>query len=468
VAEPKPPAHVVVLFGATGDLARRKLIPALYHLAVSGLMPDAYRIVGTSLDDVTTDDFRHLARESLDEFARVKVKPDVWSDFADLLSYAHTDRVSAAVDAAEAAIGGAPERLYHLSVPPAAMAGLVEMLGETGLADRARVIMEKPFGTDLDSARELNRKVHAVLGEEQVYRIDHFLGKEAVQNILALRFANGMFEPVWNREHVSQVQIDVPETLTIGTRASFYEKTGAFRDMVVTHLFQVLGFVAMEPPTSFDAAALGREKLKVFESMSPLDPSLVVRGQYEGYRSEDGVAPDSQTETFVAARVDIDNWRWADIPFNLRTGKAMAESHQLVSIVFREPPKAMFPHHARAGDFGPNHLRLELSDPPAMSLSLLGKRPGVRMVLDEEHLDFSFGETPQGHSLLEAYERLLHDAMLGDRTLFTSADGIERLWELSMPALEHPTAIQTYAPGSWGPGGAADLPAPCPWALPSV
>jgi glucose-6-phosphate 1-dehydrogenase len=326
-----PGDHVIVLFGATGDLAKRKLLPGLFHLAVSGLLPERYRIVGTSRRALTDDEFRSLARESVEEFGRREATAESWDEFERLLSYASSDTGGAgelieAVERAEAEIGGDPERLYYLSVPPAAMSGIVRTLGDSGLAEGARVIMEKPFGTDLESARALNAAVHAVFDETQIFRIDHFLGKEAVQNILALRFANGLFEPVWNRDHIDHVQIDVPETLSIEGRAAFYEPTGAFRDMIVTHLFQVLGFVAMEPPISLDAAAILDEKVKVFQAMQPLDPARVVRGQYEGYRDEPGVDPASETETFVALEVEIDNWRWAGVPFFLRTGKRLKSS----------------------------------------------------------------------------------------------------------------------------------------------
>ena len=261
-----------------------------------------------------------------------------WEPFAELLSYVGTadglDRLAKTVTDAQREIGGTPRLLHYLSVPPSASAGIVGELRATGLNAAARVIMEKPFGTDLASARELNQTLLTAFDESQIFRIDHFLGKEAVQNILALRFANGLFEPVWNRNHIDHVQIDVPETLSIGTRAGFYEGIGAFRDMVVTHLFQVLGFVAMEPPTSLEAKTLAAEKTKVFDAMPPLRPADVVRGQYDGYRDEEGVRPDSETETFVAVRAQVDNWRWAGVPFFLRTGKRLAESRRLLTIAF--------------------------------------------------------------------------------------------------------------------------------------
>jgi glucose-6-phosphate 1-dehydrogenase len=359
--------------------------------------------------------------------------------------------------------------LHYLSVPPAASAGIVEELGALGLDEGARVIMEKPFGTDLASARKLNASVHKVFNESQVFRIDHYLGKEAVQNLLAVRFANGMFEPIWNRDHIDHVQIDVPETLSIGTRGSFYEGTGAFRDMLVTHLFQVLGFVAMEPPTSLEPHVLVAEKTKVFDSMPPLDPRNVVRGQYEAYREEEGVAPDSDRETFVAVRAFVDNWRWAGVPFYLRSGKRLAESRHLLTLAFKQPPRRMFPidcHHA-AESFGSDHFTFELGDPGSISTSFLAKVPGPTMQLGEAQMNFTYADAFGGpEQALEAYERLIHDVMIGDRMLFTTAKGIERLWEVSAPVLEDPPPLQAYKPGSWGPDAANDLIAPRRWHLP--
>jgi glucose-6-phosphate 1-dehydrogenase len=340
------------------------------------------------------------------------------------------------------------------------------MLKACGLSERSRVIMEKPFGTDLASARKLNEMVHEVIDEDRVFRIDHFLGKEAAQNILALRFANGLFEPIWNRSHIDHIQIDVPETLGVGTRAAFYEKTGAFRDMVVTHLFQILAFVAMEPPTALAPGPITDEKNKVFRSLQPLDPSLVVRGQYEGYREEPGVDPDSSAETFIALRCELDNWRWNGVPFYLRTGKRMGESARIISIAFREPPQAMFPEDSRVGRYGPDHLTFDLDESSRVSLSFYGKRPGMGMVLDKASMQFSLEETSYRAETVEAYERLIRDAMIGDRTLFTTAEGIERLWEVSEPLLRDPPPVKPYPQGSWGPAEIGALIGPHSWRLP--
>jgi glucose-6-phosphate 1-dehydrogenase len=324
--------------------------------------------------------------------------------------------------------------------------------------------MEKPFGTDHSSAVALNAVVHAVLDESQVYRIDHFLGKEAVQNILALRFANGLFEPIWNRDHINHVQIDVPETLTVSQRAGFYDATGAFRDMVVTHLFQVLGFVAMEPPSALTPEALVAEKVKVFDSMRSISPDDVVRGQYEGYLEHDGVAPKSDTETFIAGTAHIDNWRWAGVPFFFRTGKRLAEGKRIVTLSLREPPLQIF---QRTGidteDLRQNHLSFNLADEGGISAGFLAKDPGATIALGPAHMEFVHDQ--QGDPL-EAYERLIHDAMIGDKTLFTTATGIERLWEIATPVLDNPPPARSYEQGSWGPKEIEGLVAPHRWYLP--
>jgi glucose-6-phosphate 1-dehydrogenase len=461
--------QVVVLFGATGDLARRKLLPGLYHLATAGFIPGC-RIIGVSLDDLDAERFRTLARESLDEFFNRKVTDPDWLAFASCLDYvplaAGAPALKAAVESAEASLGVECRRLHYLSVPPSAALPAVRLLGEAGLVERSRIVMEKPFGTDLASAVVLNQRLHEVFAEEQIFRIDHFLGKEPAQNILAFRFANGLFEPIWNRMFIDHVQIDVPETLGLGKRSGFYEQTGAYRDMVVTHLFQILAFMAMEPPTSLEPAPIGEEKNKVFRSMLPIEPAHVVRGQYVGYRDEEGVDPESETETFIALKCFIDNWRWAGVPFFLRTGKKLAEGQRIISIAFREPPKSMFPAGSGVGAQGPDHLTFDLADASKMSLSFYGKRPGPGMRLDKLSLQFAMHDTGLLGEVLEAYERLILDAMRGDRTLFTTAEGIERLWQVSTHLLEAPPPVRLYAPGSWGPKSIHQLIAPHAWRLP--
>ena len=468
-----PPPHVLVVFGAVGDLARRKLLPALYHLHMAQLLPAEWRLVGNTRGELSDEEFRTIVRAALAEFARCPVDGDAWTAFSQRLSFcsgeltADTTRdLEQRVRALERDMGaeGVARRLHYLSVPPGAFPSLTEGLGASSLTERGKVVFEKPFGNDLDSFHALDELVRATLAEEQVYRIDHFLAKEAVQNSLALRFANGMFEPVWNRTHIDSVQIDVPETLDVGTRAGFYEHTGALRDMVATHLLQVLSIIAMEPPTLLGGDPLLGEKVKVFESIQPLSRDDVVYGQYDGYRQAQGVAADSRTETYAAARVEIDNWRWADVPFLLRTGKAMAEDRQVVTLVFKRPPLSLFPDMARLEQVR-DHLRLDLSGDGGVAVSFLSKVPGATMRLGRAEMAFSYG-TAHRSALVGPYERLLLDALLGDRTLFTRADGVERTWELVQPVLDDPPATRPYARGSWGPGEADALVAPRRWLLP--
>ncbi|MEL7448807.1 MAG: glucose-6-phosphate dehydrogenase [Pseudomonadota bacterium] len=465
---PKFP-QVVVLVGATGDLSRRKLLPGLFHLVNAGFL-NGCRIVGVSLEEFDRDTFRGMAKDAVDEFFARGVNPTEWDAFADCIDYvpiaAGPQALADAVESAEKSIGEECRRLHYLSVPPNAALSAVRMLGEAGLVERSRVVMEKPFGTDHASAVALNQDLLEVFQEEQIFRIDHFLGKEPAQNILAFRFANGLFEPIWNRNFIDHIQIDVPETLGLGGRAGFYEHTGAYRDMVVTHLFQIMGFVAMEPPTALEPKSISEEKNKVFRCMVPIQPADVVRGQFSGYRDEEGVDPESETETFIALKCTIDNWRWAGVPFFLRTGKRLAEGQRIISIAFREPPKSMFPAHSGVGAHGPDHLTFDLADASKMSLSFYGKRPGPGMHLDKLSLQFAMHDTARAGDVLEAYERLILDAMRGDRTLFTTSEGIERLWEVSSPLLEAPPRVRLYQPGSWGPNAIHQLIAPHAWRLP--
>ena len=465
---PKFP-QIVVLVGATGDLSKRKLLPGLFHLVISGFIP-VCRIIGVSLDDIDVEAFRKLTRGALDDFASRKVSEEDWAAFSTTLDYVPISGGAAAlklaVAKAEKSIGGECRHVHYLSVPPKAALSAVHLLAEAELVGKCRVIMEKPFGTDLASAVELNAKLHEIFTEEQIFRIDHFLGKEPAQNILAFRFANGLFEPIWNRNFIDHVQIDVPETLGLGKRVGFYETTGAFRDMVVTHLFQILAFMAMEPPTSLEPGPISEEKNKVFRSLLPLDPKDVVRGQYVGYREEEGVDPQSDTETLVALKCLIDNWRWAGVPFYMRTGKKMAEGQRIISIAFREPPKSMFPAGSGVGSQGPDHLTFDLADASKVSLSFYGKRPGPGMHLDKLSLQFAMRDTGLFGDVLEAYERLILDAMRGDHTLFTTAEGIERLWQVAIPLLELPPPVRLYQPGSWGPKSIHQLIAPHSWRLP--
>lgn len=469
---PRVDDHVIVVFGATGDLAGRKLLPGLFNLHTAGLLPKRCRIVGSSpaKGAPTPDAFRAHAREVVSRFATTSPSKEQLASFEALLDFAPADpddtaALTGAVAAAEAAIGGRPRRLFHLAVPPAAFVSVVKMLGESGLADGARVIVEKPFGHDLASAQALNASIHETFDEDRVFRIDHFLGKEAVDNILTLRFANGLFEPIWNREHVAYVQIDVPETLALEGRAAFYEATGAFRDMVVTHLLQVLGFVAMEPPTVLSAEALAVERQKVFDAMEPLRARHAGFGQYDGYRAEPGVAPDSTTETFAALRVGIENWRWSGVPFHLRTGKAMRHDLQRITLGLREPVLKMFPADARVGSNRRNELVIDFSDPGGVSARFLVKEPGPVMRLEPAEMTFSYSGSFCADNGLTAYAHLILEAMVGDRSLFTTAGQVERIWERSAPLLASPPAPEAYPMGSWGPASVDSLAAPYGWSL---
>ena len=458
------PPHVFLLFGARGDLAARKLFPGLYRLAAAGRLPAEYAVIGSGRHSPGTDEeFRDEVldglRDSVDD-----LDESVARDLLGRVSFETSDAddgsdLAARVREVEESLGDGVRRLVYLSVPPTAMSGMVAMLGREGLAERARLVIEKPFGLDLESFEELDRDVHEVFDEEQVFRIDHFLGKEAVQNLLALRFANALFEPAWDRRSIASVQVDVPETLAMEGRGSFYESTGALRDMVSTHLFQILGAVALEDPGEWSAAAVRRARAEVFEAVRPLDPARVVLGQYDGYRDEDDVDEDSTVETFVALEAWVDNDRWRAVPFHLRTGKAMAETRRTVTLRFRQPDSTVF-----GSGLEPDEVVLELTDEAQVHVELLGKRPGPEMELAPATMRLDLGEELPHDEPLEAYERLLLDVLHDDHTLFAHADETRRLWEVCQPVLDDRPDPLPYDQESWGPREALDLP-PGGWRL---
>ena len=453
------PPCVFLLFGARGDLAARKLFPGLYRLAAAGRLPEDHAVIGSGRHSPgSDDDFRDEVRKGLQESVD-DLDEDVVRDLLDRVSFQTSDAddgadLAARVREVEEGLGDDVRRLVYLSVPPTAMSGMVGMLGREGLAERARLVIEKPFGLDLASFDELDRDVHEVFEEEQVFRIDHFLGKEAVQNLLALRFANALFEPAWDRRSIASVQVDVPETLAMEGRGSFYESTGALRDMVSTHLFQILGAVALEDPGEWSADAVRRARAAVFADVRPLDPARVVLGQYDGYRDEEDVDEDSDVETFVALEAWVDNDRWSDVPFHLRTGKAMAETRRTVTLRFRAPDSTVFGGNGLPRD----ELVLELTDEAQIHVDLLGKRPGPEMELAPATMRLDLGEELPDDEPLEAYERLLLDVLAGDHTLFAHADETRRLWEVCQPVLDDRPAPLPYDQESWGPAEALDLP----------
>jgi glucose-6-phosphate 1-dehydrogenase len=461
-SDARPAATVFVLFGATGDLAKRLVLPAFYQLAAANLLPERWRLVGNGRGDVSHLDFRQHVHDVLAEFG--DGVGDGWDDFAANIYFAgggfSTDDPGSLLDTiadARRDLGDDPQLVHYLAVPPPAFGPLTDALGRHNLTENARVVYEKPFGTSRRGFHELDDAVHRVLDESQVYRIDHFLGKEATQDLHVLRFANKLFEACWNRAHVKAVQIDVPETLDIADRAGFYDGTGAILDMVVTHLFQVAAEVAMEPPASLGADDLQAARESVIASFRPLDPAEVVLGQYDGYRATDGIADDSTTETFVAARLWVDTERWQGVPFLLRTGKQLAKSRQVVSLLLRDPdgPLRELPQDG-------NVLRFSLAGNGKVGVRMVVKEPGVTMSYDVSDAQIDLSTVPKGHPV-PAYARLLHDVLLGDRSLFTRPDGLEHVWDVAKPLLDAKPAALPYPAGSWGPAEAAALAAPDGW-----
>jgi glucose-6-phosphate 1-dehydrogenase len=474
-----PPPQTVVVFGASGDLARRKLFPALYDLAYEGLLPERFAIVGSGGSRLDDADFRERARGGVEEFSRHRLDDRRWQGFVRALSY-----VSAPLDDPEAFgalrerlvtldadLGAEGRRLFYCATPPSAFPTIVRRIGEAGLGEPARIVVEKPIGHDLASARELDRIAREVFDERQVFRIDHYLGKEAVQNILVFRFANSMVERAWSGDVVNHVQITVAESDGIERRGRYYEEAGALRDMVQNHLLQVLSFVAMEPPDSLAPEDVRDRKAELLEAVRPLSTDDVVRGQYtsgvvegrevRGYRDEERVAPESTVETFVALRAWIDNGRWKGVPFFLRTGKRLPHRTTEVAIVLREPERRLF-EGAGIARLPAHHLALRVQPDEGISLVFRAKEPGPGMALDAVPMDFSYASSFRTRSA-EAYERLLHDAMADDQTLFLREDAVERSWEIVAPILDAPGTVHPYAAGTWGPSAADELIAPRAW-----
>jgi glucose-6-phosphate 1-dehydrogenase len=461
----QPGPTVFVLFGATGDLAKRMVIPAIYQLDQAGYLPEQWRLIGNGRGDVSHLDFRQYVHDVLGEFATT---PDAqtWDGFAENLYFAGggfaTDDPGSLLDVIEHVrrdVGDDAQLVHYLAVPPSAFGGLTEALGQHGLARDARVVYEKPFGTSPEGFRSLDDAVHQVLDESQVYRIDHFLGKEATQDLHVMRFANKLFEASWSAEHVKAVQIDVPETLDIADRAGFYDATGAILDMLVTHLFQVAAEIAMEPPASLDAGDLQTARESVIGAFRPLDPADVVLGQYDGYRATDGIADDSTTETYVAARMWVDTDRWRGVPFLLRTGKRLARSQQVVSLLFRDPVGPLRDLPANG-----NVLQFSLAGSGMVSVRMVVKEPGVTLEFGVSDADIDLASVKDAHPV-PPYARLIHDVLMGDRSLFTRPDGLSHVWEVAAPLLEHKPAPVPYPAGSWGPKEADALAEPDGWVL---
>ncbi len=476
----------MIIFGAAGDLTRRKLIPALYNLAKTQVLSREFAIIGVARSVMSDDDFRKKLTEDIKQFATEPVDNDIWEwfvkrlyyvpgDFDDKNVYTKLKEVLARVDQEHTTHGN---HFYYLATAANYFGLIVEQLAANGLMEQnqhwRRVIVEKPFGHDLESAKALNQQLLKVVKEDQIYRIDHYLGKETVQNIMAFRFANGIFEPIWNRRYIDHIQISVAETVGVETRGGYYDQAGALRDMVPNHIMQLISLTAMEPPVSFRADSVRDEQAKILHAIQPLSAedvlSKTVRGQYgEGtvdgkrvpaYRSEQDVPPDSKTETFVAMKLQIDNWRWADVPFYLRTGKAMAAHNTHIVIQFRQAPFVLF-RDTPVETLMPNQLILHIQPEEGISLRFAAKVPGPNMRLGAVDMNFEyqdyFGSQPS-----TGYERLLYDCMIGDATLFQRADMVEAGWCVVSPVLDvwkalPPRSFPNYAAGSWGPKDADEL-----------
>lgn len=483
------PPTALVIFGASGDLNARKLVPALHNLAVDGLLPTDFILFGYGRKALEDEEFRELNRKSIESFSRRQLEPEIWRRVEERTHYhaggyddpAAFHDLARRLHEAEAEIGREVQFLFYISTPPEVFRPILQLLGESGLAAHgqhtplaSKVIIEKPFGHDLESARELNRTIAGVFSESQVFRIDHYLGKETVQDLLVQRFANAIFEPIWNREYVDCVQITVAEEIGVGARGGYYEKSGALRDMIQNHTMQLLSLIAMEPPVSLDPESVRDEKVKVLKAVQPLQlggaGSDVVRAQYleglvrgervPGYRDEGEIGPDSTTETYAALRLAINNWRWKGVPFYLRSGKRMARRVSEIAIQFKRPPGVLFTEGNRF-DVAPNTMAIQIQPDEGVSMVLNAKIPGLETRTQPVKMHFRYATT-FGSNTPEAYERLILDAIIGDSTLFIRSDETEASWRLITPILRHwqqvgAQGLETYPAGSWGPLSAEQL-----------
>jgi glucose-6-phosphate 1-dehydrogenase len=482
-AERIPEPTVVVIFGASGDLTKRKLLPALFHLEQSNLLPEEFSVVGVARRPLQGE-FEKDMREGILQFGGVQEGEKKLDEFMQKVSYfamnfddpGGYDKLKTLLEGIDQKQGTKGNRLFYLATAPEYFAEIIEQLGGHGMAKpqqgNVHVIIEKPFGHDLASARQLNDEVNRVFAEDQIFRIDHYLGKETVQNILIFRFANGIFEPVWNRNYVDHVQITAAEDIGIEGRGPFYEKAGALRDVIQNHVMELLSFVALEPPVSFEADSMRREKVKVWRSVQPIHFMDAVRGQYgpgkvdgkdvKGYRQEDRVDPNSSTETYAALKVGIENWRWAGVPFYLRAGKRLAKRVTEITIQFKQPPQLLFKNQSGAcRELQPNLIAMRIQPDEGISLRFGAKVPSPNMEVCPVNMNFSYAEA-FGKSSANGYERLLLDAMLGDATLFAHRDGVEATWSLLTPILDYwaankPKDLPNYAAGTWGPKSADEL-----------
>jgi len=458
----------VVIFGASGDLTRRKLIPALFSLCRKKRLPKNFRIVGYSRSSLTDEEFRNRMRVVENGRDCEPSHAGKWTEFSQKINY-HSGSFSGEEDfktfdkRLKGYEKGNTNRLYYLATPPQLFTSIVGNLGRTGMVREngswRRVVIEKPFGRDLQSAHELNDTLHRDLDEGQIYRIDHYLGKETVQNVLVFRFANAIFEPIWNRNYIDNVQITVAEQVDVGHRAGYYDQSGVLRDMFQNHMTQMLALVAMEPPSSFEADAIRNEKVKLFSAIRPISEEMVsqetVRAQYEGYRKAEGIPADSKTATYAALRLHIDNWRWKGVPFYLRSGKALQKKTSEIIIQFHEPPHVMFPL-PQGYTITSNMLALRVQPDEGIHLRFEAKVPDTAADMRSVNMDFRYADSFGGCSIPEAYERLLYDALNGDASLFTRSDGIEKEWQFIDPIIrgwesKHAPKLATYKRGTWGP-----------------